>query len=275
MTAASLDQGPGLFSVLRDENRNPSHTRETFLISLLGQAILLGFVIYVTTSVIHNTPGIARRMPHISDLALTFSGHNGGGGGNHDPLPASHGIIPRASLDPQIVPPTVIVPKEMPKLAAEQTVVVAPDIKFPKEGQIGDPSSAFSRWLSNGPGGPGGVGEGCCEGMGSSTGPHVGDGSPGIYPAGRNGVSVPEAIYSPEPGFSEEARKTKHQGIVMLILVVGKDGHPYDIRVSQSLGMGLDQKAIEAVNRWRFRPAMFNGQSVATRIAVQVDFRLY
>jgi TonB family protein len=274
MTAASLDQGPSLFSVLQNENRL-SHTRETFVISHLGQAIVLGLVIYLTSYVIRNTPDITRRMPRISDLALTFSGHNGGGGGSHDSLPASHGIIPRASLDPQILAPTVIVPKEMPKLPADQTVVVAPDIKFPQEGQIGDPSSPFSRWLSNGPGGRGGIGDGCCDGVGSSAGPHVGDGTPGIYPAGRNGVTVPEAIYSPEPGFSDEARKTKHQGTVMLILVVGKDGRPYDIRVSQSLGMGLDEKAIEAVNRWRFRPATLNGQSVPSRIAVQVEFRLY
>jgi TonB family protein len=61
----------------------------------------------------------------------------------------------------------------------------------------------------------------------------------------------------------------------MLWLVVGKDGHPYNVRVGQSLGMGLDEKAMEAVNRWRFRPATLNGQPVATQIAVQVDFHLY
>ena len=89
------------------------------------------------------------------------------------------------------------------------------------------------------------------------------------------GVTLPEAIYSPEPSFSEEARKAKAQGVVLLLLVVGKDGHPYNIRLGQSLGMGLDEKAIEAVSRWRFRPATLNGQPVATQIAVQVDFHLY
>jgi periplasmic protein TonB len=88
-------------------------------------------------------------------------------------------------------------------------------------------------------------------------------------------VSVPEVIYNPEPSFSEEARKSKTQGIVLLLIVVGKDGKPSDIHVRQSLGMGLDEKAIEAVNRWRFRPAMLNGQPVATQIAVEVNFRLY
>jgi TonB family protein len=207
-------------------------------------------------------------------LPLIFSGRNGGGGGNFELLSASHGNPPRASLDPQIVPPTVIVPKEMPKLPAEETVVVAPEIKFPQGGRIGDPSSLFSN-PSDGPGGPDGMGKGCCGGIGDYSGPHIGSGPPGVYPAGRMGVTIPEPIYSPEPSFSEEARKAKAQGIVQLVLVVGKDGRPFDIRVAQSLGMGLDEKAIEAVNRWRFRPGTLNGQPVATRIAVQVDFHLY
>jgi periplasmic protein TonB len=65
------------------------------------------------------------------------------------------------------------------------------------------------------------------------------------------------------------------QGVVLLLLVVGKDGRPYDIRVGESLGMGLDEKAIAAVGRWRFKPATLNGQPVATQIAVEVDFHLY
>jgi len=86
---------------------------------------------------------------------------------------------------------------------------------------------------------------------------------------------VPQVIYNPEPSFSDEARKAKVQGMVLLLLIVGKDGRPYDVRVGQSLGMGLDEKAIEAVGRWRFRPATLNGQPVATQIAVEVDFHLY
>ncbi len=86
---------------------------------------------------------------------------------------------------------------------------------------------------------------------------------------------MPQLIYSPEPSFSEEARKSKTQGIVTLMLVVGKDGHTYGIRVAQSLGMGLDEKAIESVKTWRFRPGTLNGQPVATQLAVEVDFRLY
>jgi TonB family protein len=276
MTAATPGPGPDIFSILSVENDRIYRTRrEPFVFSLLGQAAILGLLIYFMSCVIERPPGVINHLPKFSDLPLVFSGDSGGGGGNHDPLPASHGNLPPASLDSQLAPPTVMLPKEMPKLPVEETVVVAPDIRLPQGGQIGDPASQFSKVLSNGPGGPGGIGIGCCDGIGSSTGPGVGDGPPGIYPAGKMGVTVPQVIFNPEPSFSDEARKAKAQGMVLLLVVVGKDGHTYDIRVGQSLGMGLDEKAIEAVKVWRFRPATLNGQPVATQIAVQVDFHLY
>jgi protein TonB len=275
MTAATPGSGPNLFSVLSlDQDATYRPRRETFVFSVAGQAVIIALLIYFTSCVIHNPPSVLR-VSDLGKLPLIFSGHNGGGGGGFDPLPATRGNPPRASLNPQIVPPTAMQATQMPKLAVEETVVVAPEIKYPQSGQVGDPTSLFTSGLSNGPGGPGGMGKGCCDGIGDSDGPHVGSGPPGFYPAGRGGVSVPEVIYNPEPAFSEEARKSKTQGIVLLMIVVGKDGKPYAIRVRQSLGMGLDEKAIEAVGRWRFRPATLNGQPVATQIAVEVNFRLY
>jgi TonB family protein len=171
----------------------------------------------------------------------------------------------------------VIVPNQTHPLTVPPSVVMAPDVKFPQNGQIGDPNSPFSQWLSNGKGGPdGGMGDhGCCGGDGNSMGPYVGNGAPGPRPAGKAVVGIPVAIYSPEPSFSDEARKKNVQGIVTLMLVVGKDGRPYDIHVRQSLGMGLDEQAIEAVKTWRFRPATLDGKPVDTQIAVEVNFRLY
>ena len=275
MTAASPGPGPNIFSMLSAENDGLYRARrETFVFSMIGQAAIVGLLIYFTTRVIQRGPEIAREMPKLDEMRLIFSGNSGGGGGNHDSVPASHGNIPRPSLDTQLVPPTLVLPKEPPRLQVDESVNVAPDVKLPQGGQIGDPFSKFSI-LSGGPGGRGGLGSGCCDGIGPGTGPGVGDGPPGIFPAGRGGVTVPQVIFNPEPSFSDEARKSKAQGIVLLLLVVGKDGHPYDIRMGQSLGMGLDEKAIEAVNRWRFRPGTLNGQPVATQIAVQVDFHLY
>jgi len=276
MTAAtSGPSGPNLFSMFSGKADDPYRTRpEAFAFSLAAQALVVGLLIYFTSCIISTPPGTGLRLPKLDDLPLVFSGHNGGGGGGHDPLPASHGNVPPASLDYQIVPPTVILPKEMPKHPFEETIVMAPDVKLPQGGQIGDPLSRFST-PSNGPGGPTGIGTSCCGGVGSSEGPYFGSGPPGIYPAGKQGVTVPQVIYNPEPSFSDEARKAKMQGVVVLLLIVGKDGHTYNIRVGQSLGMGLDEKAIEAVGRWRFKPATLNGQPVATQIAVEVDFHLY
>jgi TonB family protein len=276
MTAATSGPSANLFSTFSGEGNGLYRTRcEAFAFSLLGQALIVGLLTYFTSCVIQSPPpGVRLKFPNLDDLPLVFSGHNGGGGGGRDALPASHGNLPRASLDTQIVPPTVMVPKQMPRLPVEETVMVAPDIKLPQGGQIGDPFSRFST-LSNGPGGPGGIGTGCCGGIGPSSGPFVGSGPPGIFPAGKQGVTVPQVIYNPEPSFSDEARQAKMQGIVVLLVVVGKDGRTYNIRVGQSLGMGLDEKAIEAVNRWRFKPATLNGQPVATQIAVEVDFHLY
>jgi protein TonB len=274
LTAATPGQRPNIFSIFSADNDEAYRARrETFVFSLLGQAAILGLLIYFTSWFIGQTPDVADQIRDLRELPLVFAGNNGGGGGSHDPLPASHGNPPRASLEPQLAVPTVIVATEAPKLPAPETVVVAPEVPLPQGGQIGDMMSKFSA-MSNGPG-SGGIGPGCCGGIGPSSGPGVGDGPSGIFPAGRKGVTVPEVIFNPEPSFSEEARKAKAQGIVLLLVVVGKDGRTHDIRVGQSLGMGLDEKAIEAVNRWRFRPGTLNGQPVATQIAVQVDFHLY
>jgi periplasmic protein TonB len=89
------------------------------------------------------------------------------------------------------------------------------------------------------------------------------------------GVSPPRAINSPEAEFSEEARKAKYQGICHVAMIVGVDGVPRDVRVLTSLGMGLDEKALEVAKKYRFEPAMKDGHPVAVEISLEVDFRLY
>jgi len=274
MTAATPGpSGPNIFSSFSDQHGSYRTRREAFAASMVGQAALLALIIYLTTVVIGPKPPLIGNLPDLKKLAIVFPGDDGGGGGHHEPLPASHGNPPPSSLM-QLVPPTIHVPTEMPRLPAPQSIEAAPEVKLPQGGMIGDPLSAFTT-PSDGPGGPGGHGHGCCGGDGDQTGPHVGTGRPGPYPAGTHGRSIPVAIYHPEPEFSEEARKQKQQGRVMLLLVVGEDGRTSDISVRQSLGMGLDEKAIDAVKRWRFRPATFDGQPVATQIEVEVDFHLY
>ena len=133
--------------------------------------------------------------------------------------------------------------------------------------------------LSNGPGLGGGIGSGTGGGVGSGSGPGVGPGHGGGIGGGAyhvgGGVLAPKIISRVEPEFSEEARKNKWQGVVILRLIIGTDGKPHDITVQRSLGMGLDEKAKEAVQQWRFEPGTKDGQPVPVEVSMEVSFRLY
>jgi periplasmic protein TonB len=210
----------------------------------------------------------------------TLSG-GGGGGGDRDKLQASKGRLPKQAME-QFTPPVVVVRNEHPKLPMEPTVVIPPQVHLtqPNMPNLGDPLSHLpSGPPSNGTGSGGGIGSGNGGGVGSGEGPGFGPGrgggtGGGVFRVG-GGVSAPKAIYSPDPEYSEEARKAKYQGTCVLWLIVGPDGRPRDIKVSRTLGLGLDEKAIEAVKTWRFEPAMKDGRPVAVQINVEVSFRLY
>jgi protein TonB len=88
------------------------------------------------------------------------------------------------------------------------------------------------------------------------------------------GVSAPAVIYKVDPEYSEEARKAKYSGTVLLSVIVDTEGNARDIRVAKSLGMGLDEKAVEAVMQWRFKPGLKGGQPVNVRAQIEVNFRL-
>jgi periplasmic protein TonB len=204
----------------------------------------------------------------------------GGGGGDRDKLQASKGKLPKFALQ-QITPPMAVVRIENPKLTAEPTVVVPPEVHLAMNNlpNFGDPSSHVLGPPSNGTGSGGGIGSGNGGGVGSGEGPGVGPGrgggiGGGVFRVG-GGVSAPRAIFAPDPEYSEEARKAKYQGTCVLWLVVGPDGRTRDIRVARTLGLGLDQQAIEAVKQWKFEPAMKDGKPVAVQVNVEVTFRLY
>jgi TonB family protein len=123
------------------------------------------------------------------------------------------------------------------------------------------------------------VGTGAGGGIGSGSGRGLGPGSTagtggGVFRVG-GGVSAPVVIYKPEPEYSEEARKVKHQGVVLMAVIVGPDGRPRDLRILRPLGMGLDEKALEAVRTWRFEPAKKDGVPVAVLVNIEVGFNLY
>jgi len=203
----------------------------------------------------------------------------GGGGGDRDVLQQTKGKLPKFSMT-QITPPVVVIRNDHPKLAVDPTIVIPPQVQLASNNMpnLGDPM-AHAVLPSNGTGAGGGIGSGEGGGVGSGKGPGFGPGEGGGTGGGLfhvgGGVSAPRAIYQTEPEFSEEARKAKFQGVCLIALIVEKDGRPSDIHVQTSLGMGLDEKAIEAVKNWRFEPAMKDGHPVRVPIAIEVDFHLY
>lgn len=254
----------------------------SFLLHTLGMALLLSSSYWVVT----HRQEIKAQVIEVFDSsevpplppAETQAG-GGGGGGDADKLAASRGALPKTA-PMQITPPVVVVRNPDPKLTVDPAVVIPPNIKLPVVGQLGDPLSGVLGPPSNGTGTGGGIGSGSGGGVGSGRGPGVGPGygggiGGGYYRPGAGGVTAPRAVYTPDPEYSEEARKAKYQGTVILWVAIGTDGRPKDIRVQRSLGMGLDEKAIEAVRTWRFEPSRLNGQAVPVQVNIEVNFRLY
>lgn len=202
----------------------------------------------------------------------------GGGGGTNSPLPPSKGKLPRFKME-QLAPPQAVILNETPKLAVEPSVVVPPDVTMPKVdiAAFGDPLGKIGL-PSNGPGSGGGIGTGRGGGVGSGSGSGVGPGSGGGIGGGAfrvgGGVSAPALLRKVEPEYSEEARKAKYQGTVQLAVEVWPDGRAHNIRVIRSLGLGLDEKAIEAVQQWQFAPGKKDGAPVKVQATIEVNFRL-
>jgi len=96
----------------------------------------------------------------------------------------------------------------------------------------------------------------------------------GVYKVGGE-VTAPVPVDRPEPKYSEEARRAKYQGTVVVMIVVDTSGNVTDARIVRPLGLGLDEKALETVRTWKFKPAMRNGVDVPVRVLVEVNFRLF
>jgi protein TonB len=145
---------------------------------------------------------------------------------------------------------------------------------------MGDPLAGVVN-NSGGPGGGGGIGTGASGGIGSGSGAGLGPGETagtggGAFRAGVNGVGSPQCIYCPQPEYSDEARKAKYQGTVLLDVTVTADGRVMNPVVIKGPGLGLEEKALAQVKNWKMRAALGpGGKPVACRVQIEVTFHLY
>lgn len=211
--------------------------------------------------------------------ALNKAG-GGGGGGDHSLIQASKGKLPEIQKNPMVPPQVQTFDK--PKLAAPAAIDVQKDIKLPDNPELPNigMKNGVNVVLSNGTGSGGGMGSGSGGGLGSGHGIGYGPGSGwnvggGLAQVGGR-VSAPVPLFQPEAEFSDEARRAKYQGECVVGLIVDAQGNPQNVHIVRSLGMGLDEKALEAVRKYKFKPAMRDGRTpVAVQVNVIVNFRLY
>ena len=202
----------------------------------------------------------------------------GGGGGAHQIIEPTKGKLPEVKKD---LPPALapqIIRLDHPKLAVEPSMQVKmPDnTKLPNLGMPQSPQIALA---SQGKGSGSGFGAGLGGGIGAGHGLGNGPGSGGGYGGGLmsvgGGVSAPVVVHSVEPEFTPEARAANFQGSVSIQLIVDSQGNPQNVHVVQHLGMGLDDKAVEAVRQYKFKPAMYEGHPVAVQLVIVVGFHLH
>jgi TonB family protein len=223
------------------------------------------------------------------------AGGGGGGGGKNQPTPPATGRMAETRRI-QLVPPDPANPQ--PLLPADELLSQTPSVEMPidipqdQSMPIGDisapPNPAYA--MSSGPGTGGGIGTGKGTGIGSGKGSGVGSGEGSGMGNGRgtgigdgvgpyvlgNGVKEPIALVQPLPPYTEEARKARIEGVVVLQAIIRKDGTVDSFKVLKGLGSGLDDSAINTIaTKWRFRPGTLKGTPVDVQANIEVRFRMF
>ena len=187
------------------------------------------------------------------------------------PVPPPPPIEVQPTPKPVEPPPPVAKPEPTPPVVAP----VVSGAADPRD-RPGDLNERASE--SQGSGNGGGAGTGSGTGMGAGTGAGIGDGSGagtggGPYRPG-SGIEAPELVREVKPDYTEEARRRSLTGDVVLEIVVRSDGRVGNVKVVRGLGSGLDQRAVDAVRQWTFKPARRHGTPVDVLVEVAVEFRL-
>ena len=243
----------------------PTAKSQTLSVGLHLAAVIV-LLFFSTHSVPSPPAAVTHRVIPLAPLQRVYQvpGEQHQGGGNQTLLPARHGAPPPKSHN------TFIPPKSAtdPKLPMMMSVAFdSPTVQIDAS-EIGDPLSPLKRGSSA-------AVARTASAIAVVAGLAMAPGEPRASPAGSgHKITPPQLIYKVEPEFSEEARKAKYSGVVILAIEVDTTGHARGFRVLQSPGLGLDQKAIDAVAKWRFRPGSQDGKPVVTGATVQVNFRL-
>jgi protein TonB len=230
----------------------------------LHGALLAGLIVafaVVPTQVLTKTDPLEYNVVFLKD-----PGPGGGGGGNPTPAPPKKLEVTKHEA-PAAVPIPVAVPVDPPpSLVAPIETTSATLMQA-----AGKNSVSLATWSGGGTGT--GLGEGKGNGVGPGTGGGFGDGA---YAPG-NGVTWPVDILQVKPKYTPDAMRAKLQGAVELEIVVLPDGTVGDVRVVKSLdrASGLDDAAVEAAKKWRFKPGMKDGKPVATKVLMSLEFRLH
>jgi protein TonB len=253
-----------------DRVRGGRSLRSTGFAMLAHVAALLLLAVLVRSGVRLSAPVKTVALTDLSVPVAPPKAHAmGGGGGQRGPTPVTKGTPPKFA-DEQIVPPKAP-PMVAPKIAMEPTIEVQKDVKMmsslPQIGVANSPIVGMS--MGNGRGS--GLGSGSGSGLGPGSGGNTGGGPRRI----GGGVSAPQVIFQVEPEFSEEARKAKVAGNVLVNLWVDTNGNPSHVHVIRGVGMGLDDKAVEAVRQYKFKPAMENGKPVLVELNIEVNFQIF
>jgi periplasmic protein TonB len=292
----SLFTAPDELVFERVELRN--RRMEAGVVSLFIHSAIIGFLILL---IVHRSPDVPKNdnvvfvgnPVYFAGEGNGREGGGGGGGGKHEKIPASGGRMPEtlpvqlAAPDP--VEPAPLVPSndDMARVPSVQMPIqIAQDQSLP----VGDIAAPPGGPASSGPGSGGGIGNGTGTGIGSGSGPGVGPGSGGGMGGGSGGgigsgvgpyvvgggVKPPAALYQPLPAYTEDARKARTEGIVVLQAIIRKDGSIDSFKVLRGLGYGLDESAISTIaTKWRFKPGTLNGAPVDVQANIEVSFRLY
>lgn len=262
--------------------RGPASSTASFIVHVAAIGLIAwlayeGHKHVVVTHTAKVTPIVMPFIPVTQPTPKPMGG--GGGGGTHTVVEPTRGHLPKMEKNP-VTPPQILV-VDHPKLAVQPAVKMPQAVRIPdsKMPNLGVPQSMQVAVASQGVGSGSGFGQGSGGGIGAGSGNGVGIGSGGGYGGGvmsvGGGVSAPQLIHSVDPEFTDQARRANLQGIVSIQLIVDSRGNPQNIHVVRHLGMGLDQKAEEAVGQYKFRPAMYQGHPVAVLLVINVNFHLY